>query len=36
MKNERGRRIAIGDIHGCFFTFESLLKEQLQITKGSV
>jgi len=33
MKNERGRRIAIGDIHGCFFTFESLLKDQLQITK---
>lgn len=27
----KGRRIAIGDIHGCFFALESLLKEQLVI-----
>ncbi len=33
-KNEGGgRRIAIGDIHGCFYSFESLLKEKLQINK---
>lgn len=32
-KKERGRRIAIGDIHGCFFTFKDLIIDQLQITK---
>ncbi len=32
-RNDKGRRIAIGDIHGCYFTFEHLLKEVIQITK---
>lgn len=29
----KGRRIAIGDIHGCYFAFKSLL-EKLKITKA--
>jgi len=32
-KNEKGRRIAIGDIHGCFFAFKKLL-EKLEITQN--
>jgi serine/threonine protein phosphatase 1 len=32
-KNPTGRRFAIGDIHGCFNTFESLLEDKLKLTK---
>lgn len=32
-RSEGGRRIAIGDIHGCFYAFKSLLQEQLIITR---
>ena len=28
-----GRRIAIGDIHGCFKTFKSLLETKINLTK---
>lgn len=31
-KPETGRRLAISDVHGCFYTFSALLK-QLQLTK---
>ena len=31
--NSRGKRIAIGDIHGCFHAFEALLNKQLKINK---
>jgi serine/threonine protein phosphatase 1 len=31
--NPNGRRFAIGDIHGCFNTFESLLEDKLKLTK---
>ncbi|NME66626.1 metallophosphoesterase [Flammeovirga aprica] len=30
------RRFAIGDIHGCFKTFENLLQEKIQITKNDI
>jgi serine/threonine protein phosphatase 1 len=30
---EKGRRIAIGDIHGCFDTFQHLLEDRLRINK---
>ena len=32
-KNDKGRRIAIGDIHGCYFALENLLIEKLQLTR---
>ena len=32
-KKPKGRRFAIGDIHGCFNTFESLLEDELNLTK---
>lgn len=32
-KNKIGRRFAIGDIHGCFNTLESLIEDKLEITK---
>lgn len=31
-KNENGRRIAIGDVHGCFYTLKTLI-ERLELTK---
>jgi len=32
-RNKYGRRIAIGDIHGCYFAFKKLL-EKLKLTKN--
>ncbi len=32
-KPSKGRRIAIGDIHGCYPTFESLVEDKIQLTK---
>jgi len=29
-----GRQFAIGDIHGCFYTFKSLLEEKIKINKN--
>jgi len=32
-KQSKGRRIAIGDIHGCYHTFEALVADKIQLTK---
>ena len=32
-KNDKGRRIAIGDIHGCISAFEKILSDKLRVTK---
>lgn len=32
-KPRRGRRLAIGDIHGCFETFKALIQEEIKLTK---
>ncbi len=32
-KQQKGRRIAIGDIHGCFNTFESLIEDKIELKK---
>jgi serine/threonine protein phosphatase 1 len=29
---EKGRRIAIGDVHGCYYSLKALLEEQVQLT----
>lgn len=31
---KNGRRIAIGDIHGCYYTFKNLLENEIKIEKG--
>ncbi len=32
-KSTKGRRIAVGDIHGCYNTFESLIEDQINLKK---
>jgi serine/threonine protein phosphatase 1 len=32
-KNPKGRRIAIGDVHGCYWTLKALLEKEIKITK---
>ena len=30
-KSTTGRRIAVGDIHGCYNTFESLIEDEIRL-----
>ena len=32
-KKTEGRRIAIGDIHGCYYTLKKLLEEKVEVTR---
>lgn len=32
-KSPKGRRFAIGDIHGCYNTFESLVEDKIALRK---
>lgn len=32
-KKKEGRRIAIGDVHGCYYTLKRLLEDKVEVTK---